>query len=741
MEDAADTLDNAKRPKEASELLLHHGEYEKAIFYARKTLQDDFLGIILLMSSRVVCRVRLETTEQSSPLKYQLIEYLREAQHIFALSKDLDKLGEVYMLTGIITKNTEDLDRARSTFLNANNIAGLVEVTHELLAAGFSQNLEVISENIDNTFKVCEMLAKQSPSPTESEQKMCFLYGFATHSDGKVVVCPTENPICLPMKRKKVANQSTTEALKKVYDKREVYTQQIVFLLSRTQLLLEKLTETRKPLPFCTLYCNEMPHDSRKGTPCPKLYCQQTKTDFWKRLEIDKTIVQVEAIVLKIKKLLKEHCKATTVYKKAIRSSLRGDQIQLTNKFEACNLVWADLLPAIGHNTTVAANSRSILKYFVEDPMVQTHFGEFLFEIAGKQVMKGMQATEYFLPFLFGFHVFGFSAMKLSKIPPSTPKVPKNLEYVWEIAERRKDYNDVESLLEDLNVKVAPRGTWKEMQYVAHIFFNALNSLFGAEPDPYNAVKRFKVFVAEVDKKQQKSCFPQYLMWMEFFITLAILIEARLMTETSHELSFILPSNLLAQQHFISATIPCRLTTFQMVGLLKFGDLHKVQKDVADILIHLVEAVSEGRLKVQMLKELKKFSKKDRNESSILERYVILILVLLCNVGKAVPITCKQRLLCVVKDIKISKDLPDVFEPVRDLAANCVYDVASIIKALFENRNQDEKLLLCRWAKGNEELLTSELSFTETFLNHTFSHTIVNRDDRGPTYAETEKNN
>lgn len=230
-------------------------------------------------------------------------------------------------------------------------------------------------------------------------------------------------------------------------------------------------------------------------------------------------------------------------------------------------------------------------------------------------------------------------------------------------------------------------------------------------------------------------------MWMEFFITLAILIEARLMTETSHELSFILPSNLLAQQHFISATIPCRLTTFQMVGLLKFGDLHKVQKDVADILIHLVEAVSEGRLKVQMLKELKKFSKKDRNESSILERYVILILVLLCNVGKAVPITCKQRLLCVVKDIKISKDLPEVFEPVRDLAANCVYDVASIIKALFENRNQDEKLLLCRWAKGNEELLTSELSFTETFLNHTFSHTIVNRDDRGPTYAETEKNN
>ncbi|KAL4228783.1 TPR and ankyrin repeat-containing protein 1 [Mactra antiquata] len=741
-------------------LLLIYGYVEKAIVIARKSMKDDLLANTLLVASR---KLLFEThkAEHDGIMEKahfdRIQSYLIEARSLDESRSDYFHLGQVEILHAKVCCDIEVFKRAWKAFskCSPSHEAGLVECCHLLIQKEMGETTEALQylvKGVKYIFNVCRIFEGTSHASGTSLTPYVQFYGLEYSSQDKLVVYPNQTPLFLQMSSGLKINVKEAEVEIERVKVRDCIVQ---FLLDRVfKEWLPKIRSwleiTRDSLVEC-LSCQAGVECSERGdvdNPCRKMHSIMTKDNYKKLIDIDLLMMEFDKYT---SDGLSDFAKKCNQNLKSTIDLLQSEYDDPRMKYQGCVHLLDDLMPAFGHPMLINTDSKSLMVYLRKSDVIATHFKNFLLKTwdrftseTNKFESTAVMETQTYLLYQFGCQIFNLQngRVKLAQSPIKQiisleTQLDREVYNKPHIYKNRYMYTVMMDYDKFCDGKVS-------VTCIAKRFVEAIDYLTGDCPNPFESVMKFSKFQVQLSIRREPTgtFYPDmkhYLFWLEFYTSLAIMIMAKLKSEDFPDIVFFLPSNYFALIEFVQASLPGKFVLEDIVAWWDPGK-HRKMKSV-DLLSQKLKGfgfVMSGHSQgVKMLDKILKECNKNISNIVLLERFLILAMTFVCNIGKIVPVACEVSLLSTLSHIEVLENYPDRVKQVLQSLKRCdgISDVAIVMNEVLKAREREENVMKCCWLFEKKHLvqkvhcsnfsILSKSFFNETTLQSIHATNIV----------------
>ena len=735
-----------------------HGLVSQATGIARTQPDQALIGHCILVSCRVVMAKRKEDSDFPTEIpefqKKDLLTSMAEGIEMFEACKINDEFGELRLLQAELSMNVTLVKEAWKAFKDSKpvqNEVGLIECSDWLVRHSRLDELDVLRQvvtAIGYTFTACYTLSRPSDIMNmDKVTKYMQLYGLNHYSQNEVVVHPKERPICLPIL---IGNINAEKYSTYILNREESYATIIKFLLQRAKqwisTIWEILSQMRNKNKVCDRFqaSLECPNQTTEENKCIHIHGPLKIENLRALIQIDLLMIELEGDIQAGASRLRSVCPLTV--KELVLSFIEEAERDNSEKFKACTNLLDDLMPFSGHPSLIADDSDELVKYLRKSNKVLGHMRDFLRE--QWKIKRGQgkaykclaaKETEIFLLLEFGYHLFELDVRRI--LDPSPIKCLRAFQ-----SDINSEVATVEWFIKGMKHYTLATYSLEGKTYIESIanrFFEAYSFMSSnPNPNPYEAVFKFSKFVILQRYRVSVTQLPElhhYAMWLEFFLTVGIILIAKLKTKDFSDFVFILPSNFFALVKFIEATFPNPKVAQVITGIDYFTPpkhyLNATSR-LQDRLKYICFGVSGFGHNLNILQEALKLGLGNPHFYAVAERIVILQMVLVLNIGKAMPVECEKSLMKVLSNIQLPPDSP---YRLQDLAKYIQHDVKGIsdlalgLMSLLKSRQQGEELLVCEWnPKSEQKLQTTKLEseklFITTFFNSGTLDAMHNKD-------------
>ena len=737
-----------------------HGLVSEATGIARTQEDQALIGHCILVSCRVVMAKRKEDSDFPTEIpefqKKGLLSSMAEGIEMFQACKKNDEFGELRLLQAELSMNVTLVKEAWKAFKDSKpvqNEAGLIECADWLVRYSRLDELDALRrvvEAVGYTFTVCKTLSRPNGLMNmDRVTKYMQLYGLNHYSQNEVVVYPKKRPICLPILRPRIGNINAEKYNKYIVNREDSYTAIINFLLQRAKQWISTIWEILSQMRNRNKVCDhfqaslECPNQTTEENKCIHIHGPLKIENLIALIDIDLLMIVLESDIQAGASRLRSVCPLTV--KELVLSFIEEAERDNSEKFKACTNLLDDLMPFSGHPSLIADNSDELVKDLRKNKQVLGHMRDFLREQwtikrgQGK-ALKCLAAreTDFFFLMEFGYRLFGLD--ERCTLDPSPIKCLRAFESDIDSEVARGEW-----FIEGLKYYTLVKFPWQGKTFfesISNRFFEAY-SFMSSNPNPYEAVFRFSKFVILQRYRVSASQLPElhhYAMWLEFFLTVGIILIAKLKTKDFSDFVFILPSNFFALVKFIEATFPNPKLAQVITGIDYFTPPPKhylsATSRLQDRLKYICFGVSGFGHNLNILQEALKLGLGNPHFYAVAERIVILQMVLVLNIGKAMPVECEKSLMKVLSNIHLPPDSPYRLQHLATYIQHNVKGISDLalgLMSLLKSRQQGEELLVCEWnPKSKQKLKTTKLEseklFITTFFNSGTLDAMHNKD-------------
>ncbi|XP_053381233.1 TPR and ankyrin repeat-containing protein 1-like [Mercenaria mercenaria] len=737
--DAANKLAIAGRFPEATHLYIMSGNLKDARCMAERSRNDKHIAKSLLDISRVTIENKDDMPSNQAAVK----DDLQQALSVFKKYGDKNMSGQVMLLQAQLYNDVKYVLSAGKEFIESRpypNEAGYVECCNQLKRFMDHKNheiLEFLLKGADCLFNVCKTFVLKSSSSNigasleANFQSYCQFYGIVQQGRTSLVTFPATKPLCVKMIQHNF--KSSSHEVSDLEPERSINS--IVYYLLRESkpwlnFVKTALIKQRVSLQKCRSFalgkdctCNNV--DTESGN---MMHAEHTATTFKQLIKTDLRLIEYEAYCYKADDILKS---CTSKHSKGIKnllSDMKAEEIciQADERYVACRFLWKDFLPESGHPGFLAEDSGQFIKPVRTNTVVLAHMKHYLLNCWNESThgnrkieCRAAIETEIFLLFEFAYRLFHFETGKVRF--ERTPKQEMisfenaldnellNGRNTTDFLKQEKKYTLMLSFVETQNTP--DRRIF--ITCVAHRFTDAYGHL--TKGDPYAAILSFAKFQTQLSQRKLQdrsiACFyPEihhYLLWLEFYSTLAFFLIAKAKTQVDTEFTFIIPNNYIALLHFIQTTFPKgSQSIYESISRKK---MHQKLEDVLlDRVKRFAFVISGHAQRAKIPEIILKKCQEDNKNSVLLERLIILNMTMLCNVGKSVPVECETSLVNSINKTFSSPSIPPRLMKVHDKVKEFkgIRDVANFLKTFLNCRNVSELLHAVKWTPHCKEKCT-----------------------------------
>ncbi|XP_053381229.1 TPR and ankyrin repeat-containing protein 1-like [Mercenaria mercenaria] len=746
--DAANKLASTGRIPEAVDLYLKYGNLTDARDMAETSKDDKQIAKCLLVISRI--------TIADKPQNYDEVKKdLEKALSIFKTCGDRDLSGQVMLLQAKLYNDVRYVMSAGKEFSESRryiNEAGYVECCNVLkdfignfIDKDYRARIKFLLKGADCLFKMCSnLLLKRKSSYIDANVEAHFqayweFYGIVQQLHGRLVTFPRTKPLCSKMLQD--VSKSNNIEFPGLENDRNIH--MIVHYLlkeSKPWLTLVKVTllEQRDTLQRCRSF--QLGRECTNND-CRMIHAAHKPYTYKDLIETDLLLAEYETYTNEADGILRKYRSSYSPTIKAVLGFIKSAKINENDKYRSCHFILKDLLQETGHPLILAEDSSQFLKPIRTNKLVLKHIKHYLLNrwhdsiSGGKKIKsKAVYETEVFLLFEFSYHLFHYYTWKFGF--KRTPKQEMlNFENTLN-SELLKDGNSMAIEEHEQNYTVMITLPDKNSQNkspfitcVAHWFTDAYEHLTSG--DPFQAVLSFGKFQTllsqrKLQDRSKAGLYPDvhhYLLWLEFYTSLAFFLIASMKSQVNRECTFILPNNYLALMHFIESTFPKGLMPIKeaISGWAANNKKPLPEIDIFDRVKGFAFVISGQAQKMKLLKIILKKCQENDSNYVLLERFLILNMTMLCNIGNSVPVVCEEGLVHSAHQILSmsgkSKRLMTILEEEEQFKG--IKHIADCPEKFLRSRSFGEKLLAIQWTPQQQGRYTV-LPLDATSLPSTF---------------------
>ena len=654
----------------------------------------------------------------------KFLHCINETIEVFRRCDDTDSYGVAILLKMELSENTEELNLAWNAFKRSKpeNLTGIVECAAKLIQLDKLDNfkrLEAMMKGIGHAFSVCKTLLEPN-SRYNLEKVISYnrFYGLHHVSESTFEIFPSERPFLLelvsrPSKMKQLFRKKLVQLPKsEVYENLvDVYVRRLAEWI---KVVAKKLGDLRNKHVVCKTYaigseCTERDADS---TPCTMLHQSQTAENHKIMIQLDVLMVELESIILSEANNMPPNTSGTV--KDILREMTKEGEKDF--EYKACFCLWNDLVPVTGHPVHAGDDSRTLLTYICEKDRVQKHLKFFIldqwksarFSKSDETLdCRAVKETDVFLVFEFLYHLFGLHEGKntLNKSPVKEMRALEGKLDKEILRHKGGARFQTSSSFFKYSIVMSPEDRSMNVECIAHRFSDAYE-LISERNDPFEAVIKFNKFMNLLDSRRSIGMFPNldaYIMWVEFYTTVAFLLVAKLKNNLFPNLLMVVPNNYLHLLSFISATFPNKRNIHDIISgwTIKKKEDTRALKLIQDRLTYIACGVSGHNQRVQIFDHVLMRCQREPHMYGLLERIIVLALTFVSNVGQTTTLETEFNIMKLLAHVHLAQDAPERLRKLVDdiKSTEGIRDIVKVLSGFVKARERNEDMVLCNWVQ------------------------------------------
>ncbi|XP_033726508.1 TPR and ankyrin repeat-containing protein 1-like [Pecten maximus] len=707
---------------DATHLYIVHGKTGEAVKTARQSAIKDLIGECLIVDAQVKLRKKPEnklSDEERQAQKEEIIQALQEAIDILLQTSNSELRGEACFLKGEISNEVTDINESWGAFNKCTPRceAGQLECMDWMVHNSdlhIWKNLSQVVKGMENLFGVLNLLVS---SDKVGGDRIFKYYGLRPTSDGFLKMFPLRKPLALQIMKgcmKKAERKKTEYEVARQQARDEICR----FLLDRghswycaVTLALNKLKKQREQCREFILGFNCT--KATDGGKCLARHDVMTEKALKSLLDVDLLHLEMDWYVQQgCGRLLKNITSDLTDLVNVFLPDTKDDHLA---RFKSCEALLHHLMPRehfpfrmteMGqlqanriqdHVSKILVNkTRHCREHFRERKYLKEHMVCYL--KAKYTYMKTQERktnTDVFVKLY-------FLANYLQLKDVDTGRLMMQFETEIQKEYLQKNESKIKKRLESFGFLVDDKQTQNvSVQCVARRFFEAYYQLT-VPCDPLEALIKFTKFIVILGDRNKTAILPEFsdfLMWTEYFTTIAVCFGAKYNQVTD---VFFLPASYISLVYFIDSSFKDNgQPTFEIIQRNKtpWGKHRTLSQDRAE---RIISILCGAEIRMNLIRHLFK-PRDDRDlDYGLAERLLVLCMTVLCNMGKALFAHKESNLMQQLCLIALPKDCPPrLVKAVRAVQeADGISDIAAALKELLQDRDK-EHVCLCHWSASD----------------------------------------
>ncbi|XP_021354477.1 TPR and ankyrin repeat-containing protein 1-like [Mizuhopecten yessoensis] len=758
---AATLLQKEGNHIEAIDLYLIHGKNEEAVETARRSTNKDLIGQCLLMNAQVIIRKKPEnklSDEQMKAKKEEVLQILQEAIDILLQTSNQELRGEACVLKGEITNEITDINESWGAFNKCNPRceAGQLECMDWMVRNSDLhnfQNLLQVVKGMDNLFGVLSLLVSSDKSGSERVYKY---YGLRPASDGFLKMLPQQRPRALNIMKRCLTKEERKQTECEVA--RNIARDEICrFLLHRGKTWYGKVTQALEKLKIQSEQCQEYVlgltcTKAADGGKCSARHDIMTEEDL-------KILLNIDLLHLKMDWYVQKGCGRLSKDNMFNLTDLENDFLPDTThdpiaRFKSCEVLLHHLMPSEHFPFRMTEKGRAqanrfrdhICKEYIrnvgrskERKYLKVQMVRYLQAKFNYMKTKGTKTNADVFIKLF------FLANYLHLTDLDTSNLMMELEMKIRNEHLRKNKTQIREKLEPFGFLVDDRDMRNiSVQCVARRFHDAYYQLT-LPGDPLEAFIKFTKFIETLGHCNKSEILPEFsdfLMWIEYFTTIAVCFGAKNNQVTN---AFFLPASYLSLVYFIDSSFKNNgQPTFELIQRHKNRRGHDLTPSQTQT-EKIIGVLCGSDIRMNLVRLFFKAPYDRAEDYGLAERLLVLCMTVLCNMGKALFATKEADLMQQLCRIALPEDCPKrLLKAVRAVQeADGLSDIAVALKELLHDRDK-EHVCLCLWSTyGRYGVKATRLDkldlLPSTFFDQNTKKMMTNPGEESTTKEDTDE--
>ncbi|XP_060067394.1 TPR and ankyrin repeat-containing protein 1-like [Ylistrum balloti] len=699
---------------DATQLYLLHGKTIEAVATARQSTHKDLIGECLILAAQVRLRKKSEnqlTDEEQQTQTDDVLQILQEAIDILLLTSNQELRGEACFLKGEITNEVTDINESWGAFNKCNPRceAGQLECMDWMVRNSdlhSKQNLSQVVKGMENLFRVLNLLVS---SDKAGGDRIFRYYGLKPVSDEFLKMYPQQKPRALLILKgclRKADRKKTECEIARSVARDEICR----FLLERghywygeVTLALNRLKKEHEQCRQFTLglKCTK----NADGGKCSAQHNIMTDKALKSLLDIDLLHLEMDWYVQQgCGRLLKD---INTDLIDMVNVFLPDTKHDHLARFKSCEVLLNHLMPRerfpfrMTEKTLQASRLHDYVckifnfktrssrdRKYLKEQMVCYLKAKYNF----MKTKERKTNTDVFVKLYFLVNYFQLTSVETSKLM---------MEFETEVREEeiRKNPSKIKKRLEPMGFLVDDKQSQNvSVQCVARRFCEAYYQLT-IPSDPLEALIKFTKFIVILGDRNKTAILPEFsdfLMWTEYFTTVAVCFGAKNNKVTN---VFFLPASYLSLVNFIDTSFKTNgQPTFEIIQQHRSSWVKNLSlsQDRAE---RIIGVLCGSEIRLNLIRHLFKLREDRRMDFGLAERLLVLCMTILCNMGKALFANKEADLMEQLCLIALPDDCPPrLVKAVRAVQeAGGLSDIAAALKELLYDRDQ-EHVCHCSWS-------------------------------------------
>lgn len=712
---------------DAVDLYTKKGMNKEALQCAQKSQDKNAIGQSLVLDSKIRLSQYKDFNDIEEEVKNEICENLNQA--FYSLQDLENKLaaGEAALLTGELTGRTEFINKAFGAFSKSRprSEIGQLECMHWMVHNSNlyeRENLRKCVLGMQNLFVNLFVLAKHNTEKERNRLQEIFkFFGFyPAEEENKLVYYPKQQPRALL-----VMSNKNREVFRCKEDKDKIREKIFKFLEERGVVWKKKLEKViidcrnkNKQCPAIRLgeTCKNSQDENSDGQTCPFLHAPLKPKKFDLLTEYDMLAIELEVHI---------HHGAEDVRAMEPDFDKEGRFIsnELEERYKACSWLLEDLIPQNYHNAIISSGperSRDLIKKLRYSKYVKKRMIRYLKGLFDK--MEKFERKDNIKVFVMIRFVIPLLNLEMK---PKLDDLMSRFEDSMNKECSRKERRRKKEWAMKLGLMIDDSDGKTYVRSIARRFCDGYEEITGMNNNPSEALIQFTKFCALLSNTGSVEVLPHYnqlLLWMEYFTTVAFCLTAKVQNTPSF--FFVIPNSYIAVVYFIDSTFVQErgVPTFEAVQRHRMWKSALDTKLFQDRLKKMVEIICglTSDTKINLLSLIFQSNNPDtpitHEAYGIAERLLVLVLVLVCNLGKSVYPMVETKLMSELCKIKVWEEYPSrLSEALKSVQqAGSPAEVAKALQVLLSKRENDS-LGYCIWDNSDRRngLRTQELKAKE----------------------------
>ncbi|XP_022108918.1 TPR and ankyrin repeat-containing protein 1-like [Acanthaster planci] len=668
LEEAVKMLKDAGRPLDAAKIRREQGKLKEACTILESSNHPEFVAECRLSQARKLV-LELDNTDGQTTA----ISLLTEAESLFARCSDSFGKSETQLLLGQLKKETTKIREAKNAFNRMSHTAAESECTYQLIKISrqYAAPVPPLKKLLE---LICAMLACENPEEKRQRQLCEEFFGLAPVEDGKLHIQKCEGARVLSALDKSLSQANDVEAWKA----REAIAKCCLIprALEWVKGARDHLHEQVKKLTQCSDYVIGMPCSKSAGT-CKELHEPYKLYQLEGQIHCLVQLIQINDIIQKASKL--SSFESTCELMKEIKHSQEESAMN-------CKALYEVFFPKHCHQRLIgdtAQTTQKLLK-LLQNPEIKSQLKAFIENKRKKADPKSVRAgTDLYLM----CHGIYLLIGEGTEVIENWVTQEECYCLKWQ---QREGWNQSQPLGMRLLNNEEPL---KRFLSYKRYHLNSFESLFKSR-DAMESLSSFNRFMGTLANKPRAPLLPSIsntVAMIEAKVTMMLALGAKI-----QQCTVAIPASYLAQAGFQDA-VCCPGQGHAMYSAVSNSAVNKHTPGQTCRLVSLICGTTRSGRDFNVLADA--FSSVEYIQTGEAERTLVVVLVMLCSAGLALP----AKIIRVIREALQSITPSEQHLPKRVHTALCNinkaqsrHDALQVLEKLLTAREK-EYLRECTW--------------------------------------------